>query len=150
MSAFMINRDVFQAMANTLALPLPSSTTWNSPPRFAEIIRPLVGSLDDHVSTIVREWYDANRRAVGSRYGERCPRAGMTFRPGDTGTLKPTAMVKALHCLRYQCAEDVAHADREKHAIILAEIQEAATVMACAIVEASEEYREALWGDLPV
>ncbi len=109
-------------------------------------MRPLSGSLDDHVSTIVRDWYAANRRAVEGRYGERCPRAGLTFRPNTVSPLAPVAMVKALHCLRYQCAEDVAHADREQHAITLAEIRDAATLMACAIVEASTEYAAAPWG----
>jgi hypothetical protein len=151
MSAFMLEREVFQAIANTLAKPLPSAFSGGVDPALALRLRPdATEPVEKLVSTIVREWYDANRLAVGCRYSERQSHAGWSFAPKRSPTFNPVSFIKTMHCLAYQCSEDVPAAQADQHNEMIDEIRKAGFLMADAFISASDAYDKVPWGREPV
>lgn len=126
MSAFMCGRNTFARIHNIL-------TTDD----FWKVVRPDAESAME----IIEDWYEANRKSIGARYGDKdipkklCELGHMT-----------TSLVqgyKSIRCLKYQCSEEV---KGSKHKRMLEEMKKAAMELAEEIVDKLPEFNDAEWG----
>ena len=126
MSAFLCGPKTFERILHVL-----------STDNFWKVVRPDAESPME----IVQDWYEANRKAIMGRYGDK----GI---PKKVGELKPMSAsliqgYKSIRCLKYQCSE---HVPGSKHKRMLEEMKKASLELAETIVDTLPEFNDAEWG----
>ena len=126
MSAFMCGPETFSRIHTIL-------TTDD----FWKVVRPDAESAME----ILEDWYEANRKAIGARYGDK-DISKKIYKVGRPSTSLVQGY-KSIRCLKYQCSEEV---KGSKHKRILAEMKKAALELAETIVDTLPEFNDADWG----
>lgn len=177
MSAFFLSDDAWMHAARILT---SGSDTFRGSATFAEglvaavqlaapaIVNPMTDREVKRMPSAIREQvagvvavrlcWEANRQAVGFRYGNG-PDAVSTANPApailaaaaDWHSAMDTAerivpAVKVLQCLDYQCAEDVPAEWRAAHDAIRAELGDVIKTLSLRLVRLSPLYDAAKWG----
>ncbi len=150
MSAFMIDDEAWQNIVDALCSPSPYGET-------------VEGRLERDYGDIIKDWYDANDRAVAGRYRHALEGRTIRVKPskevkeareadkyrkviGTESHVPLVQYIKSIQCLRYQCSEDVSERDKEAHGKAMAEMNEAIRILGERVVQALPEYETASWG----
>lgn len=114
MSAYMLDDDKFQYLANWMKQ--ESTNTYGCSARYMLIHHVCGGDfklteeeIEKCIGRTIRNFYNLNRLALVTRYGERYERADATsFIPESIGMYTNKMAYKILKSLRYQCSEYMA------------------------------------------